>query len=179
LGHQDSSHPENTNVLTKNGYKKAKEIVEGDILLTVNFDNIPEGDEECSVGRVTKHCMNLVEMWESDNLENISYSESTVTGINEQVYDEIVRINNDEKYDLSTQEQIVVKRDNKYKFITSSDLIVNDQIVSYKDNVIEFINIETVEIIPQETHVFLIYRDPWGLLVAESMLAYNGCKTLN
>ncbi len=123
--------------------------------------------------------MNLVEMWESDNLDNISYSESTVTGISEQIYDEIVRINDDEKYDLSTQEQIVVKRDNKYKFITSSDLIVNDQIVSYKDNVIEFINIETVEIIPQETHVFLIYRDPWGLLVAESMLAYNGCKTLN
>jgi hypothetical protein len=145
-------------------------------LLTVDFDNIPEGDEHCTPGNVTKHCMNLVELWESDNLNNISYSESTVNATNEQIYDEIVRINNDAKYDLSPQEQIVVKRDNKYKFITTSDLIVGDQIVSYKDGVVEFITIETFEIVAEETHVFLIYREPWGLIVAESMLAYNGCK---
>lgn len=170
--------PENTNVLTKDGYKKAKEIVNGDILITAVFDEIPEGDPNCTIGSVSKKCISLVDAWNSDSLENVSYIESTVFDINEQDYASIVRINDEEKYDLSTQEQILIKRANKYKFITSSKLKQGDQIVSYKDNELEFIDVEKVEIVKKDTKVYLIYREPWGLLIAESMLAYNGCKTL-
>lgn len=111
-------------------------------------------------------------------MENVSYIESTVFAINERDYESVLRINNEEKYDLSTHEQIVIKRNNEYKFVTSTKLKKDDQIVSYKDNELEFINVEKVEIVEKDTKVYLIYREPWGLLIAESMLAYNGCKTL-
>ena len=142
------------------------------------FDDIPEGDPDCTIGSITKKCINLVDEWGSESLENVSYIESTVFAIDEQDYEAIVRINNEEKYDLSPQEQILVKRNNEYKFVISARLKENDQIVSYKDNALEFINVEKVEIIEKDTKVYLIYREPWGLLIAESMLAYNGCKTL-
>jgi hypothetical protein len=147
-------------------------------LLTVNFDDSPEGDETCSIGNVTRTCFELVENWRADTLNNVSYVESTVFNIYEQTYTTVLRINGDEKNDLSTFEQILIKRGDKYKFMTTSELKQYDQIVFYKDDILEFIDVESIEVIEKETKVFLFYREPWGLIAAESMLAYNGCKNL-
>jgi hypothetical protein len=127
---------------------------------------------------VSKKCIDLVDAWKSDSIDNTSYIESEVFEISERDYSSVVRINDEEKYELSTAEQILIKRKNEYKFVTSSRLKANDQIVSYGDNMLDFINVEKIEIVEKDTKVFLIYREPWGLLIAESMLAYNGCKTL-
>lgn len=146
--------------------------------MTVDFDNVPSGDDTCSVGYISNACWHLVDNWDADELNNMSYAESTVFNIHEQTYTTVLRINNEEKNDLSTFEQILIKREDKYKFMTTSDLKENDQIVFYKDNVLEFINVETIEVVQKLSKVFLFYREPWGLIAAESMLAYNGCKTL-
>jgi hypothetical protein len=111
-------------------------------------------------------------------LNNVSYVESTVFNIYEKTNTTVIRINNEEKNDLSTVEQILIKRGGRYQFATTSNLKENDQIVFYKDGIEEFINIESLEVVEKETKVFLFYREPWGLIAAESMLAYNGCKTL-
>jgi hypothetical protein len=139
-------------------------------LLTVKFDNVPEGDDTCGIGYISDACWHLV--------DNVSYIESTVFNIYEQTYTTVLRINNDEKYDLSTFEQILIKRDGKYRFMTTSELKQYDKIVFYKDDAVELIDFESSEIVEKETKVFLFYREPWGLIAAESMLAYNGCKTL-
>ena len=147
-------------------------------MLTVNFDDIPEGDETCSIGYVSDNCFHLVDKWRADELNNVSYVESTVFNIYEQTYTTVLRINNEEKYDLSTFEQILIKRGDKYQFMTTLELKEYDQLVFYKEGVLEFINVESIEVIEKETKVFLFYREPWGLIAAESILAYNGCKTL-
>ena len=147
-------------------------------MLTVNFDDSPEGDDACSIGEVTRNCLELVENWRADTLNNVSYVESTVFNIYEKTNTTVIRINNEEKNDLSTVEQILIKRGGRYQFATTSNLKENDQIVFYKDGIEEFINIESLEVVEKETKVFLFYREPWGLIAAESMLAYNGCKTL-
>ena len=147
-------------------------------MLTVNFDDSPEGDDACSIGEVTGTCAELVENWRADTLNNVSYIESTVFNIYEKTNTTVLRINNEEKNDLSAFEQILIKRGGRYQFATTSNLKENDQIVFYKDGIEEFINIESLEVVEKETKVFLFYREPWGLIAAESILAYNGCKTL-
>jgi hypothetical protein len=119
-----------------------------------------------------------VDDWRSDELDNVSFIESTVFNIYEQTYTTVLRINNDERYDLSTFEQILIKRGDKYRFMTTSELKQYDKIVVYKDDSVELIDFESSEIVEKETKVFLFYREPWGLISAESILAYNGCKTL-
>ena len=123
-------------------------------------------------------CWELVDNWRTNELKSASYVESTVFNIYEQTYPTVLRINNEEKNDLSTYEQILIKRGNKYQFMTTSDLKESDQIVFYRDGLVEFIYIESIEVVEKETKVFLFYREPWGLIATESMLAYNGCKTL-
>ena len=98
-------------------------------MLTVNFDDIPEGDDTCTVGYVSKECWDLVDNWRTNELKSASYVESTVFDIYEQTYPTVLRINNEEKNDLSTFEQILIKRGNKYQFMTTSDLKESDQIV--------------------------------------------------
>jgi hypothetical protein len=147
-------------------------------LLTVKFDEIPDGDDSCTVGYISDACWHLVDNWRTNELNNVSYVESTVFNIYEQTYTTVLRINGDEKNDLSTFEQILIRRGDKYQFMTTSELKQYDQIVFYKDDILEFIDVESIEVVEKETKVFLFYREPWGLIAAESMLAYNGCKTL-
>ncbi len=145
-------------------------------MVTVLFDNIPEGDPACTVGDITRSCIEDVASWKTIDLGNPTYNESKVYNITERLHEYVVRINNDEKYELSQNEQILVKRDGKYILPETIDLKIGDEIVSYNNNSIELIFIENIETVPKESKVFLIYREPWGLLVAESMLAYNGCN---
>ena len=57
-----------------------------------------------------------------------------------------------------------------------TDLEVGDEIYNYDDPSSPIV-IDSLNIIEEDLDVFLFYREPWGLLVAGSMLAYNGCET--
>lgn len=87
-----------------------------------------------------------------------------------------MRINNNEKYDLSLLEQPLIKRGSEYMLPEVSDLEIGDELFNY-DSPSDPIVIESLDVIEQDVDVFLFYREPWGLIVAGSLLAYNGCET--
>ena len=136
---------------------------------------MPSGDENCTLGNVTPACITSVYEWNAKNISDPNINESNVFYIEKREYEYVVRINNDEKYDLSQNEQIMIKRNHKYTMPQTIDIEIGDEMVVYIDGKIEHILIESIETLPKKTDVYLIYREPWGLLVAESMLAYNGC----
>jgi hypothetical protein len=117
-----------------------------------------------------------VASWRDSNLINQKTLESKVTNIFKETKSSVVRINNNPKYDLSLVEQPVIKRGNEYMLPEAANLEIGDEIFNY-DNPSDPIVVESLDLVEKDTDVFLFYREPWGLLVAGSMLAYNGCET--
>ncbi len=117
-----------------------------------------------------------VAAWKDLSLSNQATLESRVTNIFKQTKSSFMRINDNEKYDLSLLEQPLIKRGSEYMLPEVSDLQIGDELFNY-DNPSEPIVIESLNEIEEERDVFLFYREPWGLVVAASMLAYNGCAT--
>lgn len=147
----------------------------GDTLTTVMFEEFPKGDDNCTFGVVTQQCIYESVAWAKKELSDPSILESKVFHIEKREYEYIVRINDDEKYDLSQNEQIIVKRNHKYIVPATIDLELGDEMLVYVDGKLEHIEIKSTQTLPKKTDVYLIYREPWGLIIAESMLAYNGC----
>ena len=165
-------------MLTTDGYKKAKDIQINDYLLTASFDNLPAHDSNCSQGHITTECIIKVAAWRDLFMANPSTLESKVTNIFKQTKSSFMRINNNSKYDLSLVEQPLVKRGSEYMFPEVTGLEVGDELYNYDDPSNPIV-IDSLDIIEEDLEVFLFYREPWGLVVAGSMLAYNGCETSN
>lgn len=162
-------------MLTEEGYKKAKDIKVGDSLMTVMFQDMPTGDPECHVGNVTDKCIELVDSWNSDGLHAVNFNPSKITAIESSVYDSSIYFNDDPTKELSLTEQILVNRDKKFTFKTTSEVRVGDIIIAYSDRDLIDIPVTSINIVEKETKSFLFYREPYGLIVADGMLAYNGC----
>jgi hypothetical protein len=94
-------------------------------------------------------------------------------------YPSSIYFNGDNSKELSLSEQILVNRDQKFTFKTTADIKIGDIIVSYLDRELVDIKVESIDIVEKETKTFLFYRDPYGLIVADGMLAYNGCPALS
>lgn len=153
---------EDTPVLTKNGYVLAKDIKIGDILLTKTFEGIP----------ITNH--NNLKDWSFDIIEDFKTVESEVKSIKITDVSETIIINNDNFKRFSTQEDMLVIRDNKLIFVVSSELKSGDKIIKDIDeSTTPYCNVETIEIIKEERKVYDFTREPFGLVVADSLFVYN------
>ena len=153
---------EDTPVLTKNGYVLAKDIKIGDILLTKTFEGIP----------ITNH--NNLKDWSFDIIEDFKTVESEVKSIKITDVSETIIINNDNFKRFSTQEDMLVIRDNKLIFVVSSELKSGDKIIKDIDeSTTPYCNVETIEIIKEERKVYDFTREPFGLVVADSLFVYG------
>ena len=153
-----------TPVLTKKGYMLAKDIEIGDTLITKTFKDIP----------MTNH--DGLREWSSENNKEYITLESTVNRIKESEVSATVVINGDKYKRFSTQEDILVVRDGKLMFVISSELKNKDLIVKNADENIEdglLYEVRSIEIIQEVRKVYDFMREPFGLIVADSLLVYN------
>ena len=155
---------EDTPVLTKNGYKLAKDIVIEDILITKIFNNLPITNNKG------------LRSWSGDIDEEYQTIESKVTKIKKINVSEIVIINDDKYKGFSIQEDVLIIRDNKLMFCLASELKRNDQIVKNEQE--GFVDgstyvVHTIKILKENKEVYDFMREPFGLIVADSLFVYN------
>jgi len=136
---------------------------------------MPLGDPECYPGNITAECIDLVDKWNSNELNNVSFSESKVTSINEDIYTSYIYFNENTDNKLSLSEQILIKRGNQFILKTTAEIEIGDKLISYSNTNITEILVTSINIIEEEKRSFLFYREPYGLIVAGGTLAYNGC----
>jgi hypothetical protein len=153
-----------TPVLTKEGYALAKDIVVGDILITKTFKDIPMTAND-----------NL-RTWSSENNKEYVTQESTVKIAQESEEFTTVLINGDKYKRFSTTEEFLVVRDSKLIFVTSSELKSKDLIVKNADeNVVDglFYEVRFIEVIEEVRKVYQYKVEPFGLIIADSLLINN------
>jgi|LakMenE18May11ns_1017448.scaffolds.fasta_scaffold9643135_1 hypothetical protein len=155
---------ESTPVLTKEGYKLAKDIVVNDILMTKTFDGLP----------ITNH--EGLKSWSGDVVTEYGTVESKVTKIKKTNVSETIIINDDKYKRFSTQEDILIIREEKLMFCVASELKINDQIVKSPTEMIgDQISciVYKIETVKEDRNVYDFIREPFGLIVADSLLVYN------
>ena len=153
---------QDTYVLTKDGYKQAKDIVVGDILITKTFDTLPIGDYE------------TVAAWSAAQLNSSTTLESEVTEIIITPQSSSIIINGDNSKRFSLAEDILVVRANEYRFVSANELTSDDQLVTYdEDHNLVLTEIESTGIIEENTMVYDFVRSPFGLIIADSVVVYN------
>jgi hypothetical protein len=153
-----------TPVLTKKGYALAKDIVVGDILITKTFKDIP----------ITNH--DGLRLWSSENNKEYTTVESVVNNVKESEVSDTVLVNGDKYKRFSTQEDILVVRENKLMFVISSQLKSGDLIVKNpEESLIDgpLYQVRSIEIVKEDRKVYDFMREPFGLIVADSLLVYN------
>jgi len=153
---------QDTPVLTKNGYVLAKDIKIGDILITKIFEDLP----------ITDH--NGLKNWSSELNKEYQTLESEVKNIKITKVSETVIVNSDKFKRFSTQEDMLTIRDGKLKFIVSSELQSGDKIVKDIDETtVPYCNIDSIQIVKEDREVYDFIREPFGLIVADSLYVYN------
>lgn len=153
-----------TPVLTKQGYVLAKDVVAGDILITKTFKDIPMTAND-----------NL-RTWSSENNKEYVTQESIVKIAQEGEESTTVLINGDKYKRFSTTEEFLVIRDNKLIFVISSELKNKDLIVKNADENVEdglFYEVRSIQIIEEVRKVYQYKVEPFGLIVADSLLINN------
>jgi hypothetical protein len=153
-----------TPVLTKQGYALAKDIVVGDILITKTFKDIPMTAND-----------NL-RTWSSENNKEYVTQESTVKIAQEGEEFTTVLINGDKYKRFSTTEEFLVVRDSKLIFVTSLELKSKDLIVKNADENIAdglFYEVRSIEVIEEVRKVYQYKVEPFGLIIADSLLINN------
>ena len=133
------------------------------------------GDLDCSDGKVTGKCIDLINKWKANELNNVEFVLSKVTSIKEGNYESSIYFNDDNTKQLSLSEQILMKIDNEFVFKSTPDIKIGDIMISHSDQGLIEIPINSINILEKETKAFLFYREPYGLIIAGDSLAYNGC----
>jgi hypothetical protein len=152
---------QDTNVLTVDGYKKAKDITISDVLLTRVFDTLPisRGPEP-------------VASWSAENLSNSHIIESKITSITIAPQKETYMVNKNQRF--SVLEDLLVLRDNEYKIVCVANITTNDKLVTYNEKEeISLVDIFSIELIEEDTVVYDYVRSPHGLIISDGLLAYN------
>ena len=159
---------EETSVLTKQGYVLAKDIVVGDILITRTFKDIPMTGND-----------NYLRTWSSENNKEYVTQESIVKVVEENEQSTTVLINGDKNKRFSTTEEFLVVRDNKLVFVITSELKNKDLIVKNADENVEdelFYEVHSLEIIEEVRKIYMYIVEPFGLIVADSLLINNSYR---
>ena len=149
---------EDTPVLTTEGYKKAKEVELGDMLVVKAFEEMP-------VGALPK-----IALWSGKNgLTNYRELEAQVTEIVPTEVHETIIFNNNPDLRFSMMEDMFVFKNGVYKFILAREIQPGDKIVT-RDSLLV---VENVEIVTENRTVYDFYRYPVGLIIAGDVLVYN------
>ena len=153
---------QSTNVLTSEGYKKAQDVQVGDIIITKIFDDLPIGD------------FDTISSWFALDMSNINTQESEVTEIVVTPQSRSITINGDINKRFSLKEDILICRAGEYCFVNADKLTSSDQLVTYdENNNVVLTDISTTTIINEDTMVYDFIREPFGLIVADSLIVYN------
>ena len=139
---------------------------------------MPLGDPNCYLGYVSDECTNIISKWSNSILNNVNFYNSKLTDIKTDIKLQTIYFNEDSSKELSLSEVILINRNEEFTFKCVSEIEVGDIIISHlPDTDFEDILIESINIVEKETTTYLFYRDPFGLLIVDGMLAYNGCPT--
>ena len=155
---------EETPVLTKNGYMLAKDILVGDILITKTFEDMP----------ILNH--DELQKWFSNKDKTYKTLESKVIKIKESEVESTVIINEDKYKRFSTQEDFLVLRGDRLIFVISSELKSGDLIVKNPEESLNdgpLYQVRSIEIVKENRKVYDFVKEPFGLIVADSLLVYN------
>ena len=155
---------EETPVLTKNGYMLAKDILVGDILITKTFEDMP----------ILNH--DELQKWISNKDKTYKTLESKVIKIKESEVESTVIINEDKYKRFSTQEDVLVLRGDRLIFVISSELKSGDLIVKNPEESLNdgpLYQVRSIEIVKENRKVYDFVKEPFGLIVADSLLVYN------
>ena len=155
---------EETPVLTKNGYMLAKDILVGDILITKTFEDMP----------ILNH--DELQKWFSNKDKTYKTLESKVIKIKESEVESTVIINEDKYKRFSTQEDVLVLRGDRLIFVISSELKSGDLIVKNPEESLNdgpLYQVRSIEIVKENRKVYDFVKEPFGLIVADSLLVYN------
>jgi len=147
-------------VLTENGYKLAKDITEGDILVTLKFENI-----EMSDSGIPNNANSL-------ELGKLEIQKSKVNGIIENNSSTII-FNDRQTRQVSLTESVLIKRDGRYQYSLASEVKIGDLLVSYVNNDIIEISVTSIEYVEAPTRVLQFAVDLVGLIIAEDMIVHN------
>lgn len=151
-----------TPVLTNKGYVLAKDISTDDILLTRTFDELP----------ITNH--DGLRNWSSTINKDYKVIESKVTHIKKSEVSHTVIINKDNYKRFSTEEDILIVREDRLMFVIASQLRIKDKIIKDQDeSVSPYCIVDSIDIIEENREVYDFTREPFGLIVADSLFVYN------
>ena len=152
---------EDTLILTSEGYKMAKDIKIGDMLISLSFDKLPnEGEYDPAT-------------WEDTHLGNAKVIESKIFSIQATLQNETFMINNDDTARFSLQEEILALRGNTYKFVTPAGIQIGDQIVYRSDEEIKYLAVESVDTVDVSSIVYRFFTDPDVLVLGQSFIIRN------
>jgi hypothetical protein len=139
---------------------------------------MPLGDLNCHLGYISDQCTDIISEWKSKGLHNVEFNLSKLTDIETDIKEKTIYFNEDSSKELSLSEVILINKDTEFTFKCVSEIEIGDIIISHLPNTdFENILVESINVVEKETTTYLFYRDPFGLLIVDGMLAYNGCPT--
>jgi hypothetical protein len=140
---------------------------------------MPLGDLNCYLGYISDKCTDIISEWKSKELDNVGFNLSKLTDIKTDIKEKTIYFNEDSTKELSLSEVILINRDNEFTFKCVSEIKIGDIIIACPSAYTDFkdILIESINIVEKQTTTYLFYRDPFGLLIVDGMLVYNGCPT--
>jgi len=99
------------------GRKPAKQLLVGDTIYSPSFAEFKDSDDVYS--------------WSSLKVSDLNIKETVVTDVYEYEHSKVVYFNDESTGKLSLEQPILVKRNNKYEFLTTAMVQVNDLILHY------------------------------------------------
>ena len=143
-------------------YKTAKEIVIGDKIWAVTWDEI-----------VDEFILDPYK-WISDSVSNVRRVESSITNIIPSQKDVTLTINGDSGKRFSLEQTVLVKRNNKYFFATTGTLEIGDILVERKedDSFVEIL-VSEITMVDEERTVYEFDASPTDTLIAGNLVVHN------
>ena len=142
--------------------KPAKDIKVGDIVAGVSWKEL------------TSELAQDPNTWSSDSLTDINIVPTTVRGIIESVKDITMYFNENTAKRFSLEHTVLVKRNEKYMFITTGTVEIGDIIVEKVENkgFVE-IPVTAINTIDETRNVYQIDADPIDVLLAGEIVVHN------
>ena len=143
----------------------ARDVNIGDTVLSVDFVEFGDASQTPDYAVYT---------WNSDTL---TYEGQTSTVIQQKwltVKNDLVWFNGDSAAKWSTEEPVLVKRNDVYEFYPTGSIVEGDIIFKYDGNSVTEVTVTSIETEAVESvDTYNFYAQPYDLLVAEQYLVHN------
>ena len=139
----------------------AKDIKISDTLIGLSFDQMPnEGEYDPNT-------------WSSNEIGKAIKINAKIFSIQETLKDKTFMINKNVDARFSIEEEILVLRDNIYKFVTPLNIELGDKIVYVLNETPEYIEVNSIDEINEISSVYRFYTKPDVLVLGESFIIRN------